>query len=143
MVKIKVKSALAEAPGNEHRVHSPTYSKQDPVSRKAQVFFLDIFQKAIKHYYLCPVKLRLFIVISCCCFVTQLKAQDTTTTIHILESDYLVVGGERKSWIINGVFQHENATMRCDSTFLDSEANTLEAYEIGRASCRERVCQYV
>ncbi|HEY9561325.1 MAG TPA: OstA-like protein, partial [Anseongella sp.] len=60
--------------------------------------------------------------------MTQLKAQDTTTTIHILESDYLVVGGERKSWIINGVFQHENATMRCDSTFLDSEANTLEAY---------------
>lgn len=74
------------------------------------------------------MKLRLFIVILFCSFTSLLRAQDTTTTIRVLDSDYLVAGGDGKNWIINGVFEHENATMRCDSTFFNDQDNTLEAY---------------
>ncbi|WP_158640487.1 OstA-like protein [Anseongella ginsenosidimutans] len=73
------------------------------------------------------MKLRLFIVILCCCFAALLKAQDTTTTIRVLDSDYLVAEEDR-SWIINGTFEHEDATMQCDSTFFNQQNNTLEAY---------------
>src|SRR5690606_2184071 len=78
-------------------------------------------------YYLCPVKLRLFIFIFCSWSASLLQAQDSTTTIRVLDSDYLVAE-EGRSWIINGTFEHEDATMECDSTFFNQEQNTLEAY---------------
>src|SRR5690606_30688081 len=39
-----------------------------------------------------------------------------------------LVAEEGRSWIINGTFEHEDATMECDSTFFNQEQNTLEAY---------------
>lgn len=73
------------------------------------------------------MKLRLFIFIFCSWSASLLQAQDSTTTIRVLDSDYLVAE-EGRSWIINGTFEHEDATMECDSTFFNQEQNTLEAY---------------
>lgn len=55
--------------------------------------------------------------------------QETYQEIQIREADLLKGQGEGAvSIVINGVFEHEDAVMWCDSAFMDNQQNTLEAF---------------